>query len=249
MNISRTDVLRKNMYSNNIFSDMGVMLDELEKLLEETDELLDVLDRIHIYSIMKWLTNEELIYDILKNPDKYRVFNKNTPKPITMKLIRTLGLVREQKIEQWLRDAFPEYEGYVVKHWNKENEPDFIIYKDDKPFWVVEVKNYGEKSYMLESEFQKIIKRLTKYSCFKLLIVSTGYNLIRKTIQTHNNKQYTYYNTKLRKTSEELRNKGIYTWILGYQDLMSMKQFNEIVRFAKQYYGTDEEVEGWVDEC
>jgi hypothetical protein len=199
-------------------------------------------------AVKQWLAYEELIYDKLKHPEKYKVFNKNTPKPITMKLIRTLGLVREQKIERWLRDSFPEYQGYVVKHWNKEDEPDFIVYKDDKPFMVVEVKNYGEKSFMLESEFQKIIRRLTKYECFKLLILSTGYNLIRKTsTKTTNNKTYTYYNTNIRKTSEELRSKGIYTWILGHQDLMSMEQFNQIVEYVKKIKNK-EQLEGWINE-
>jgi hypothetical protein len=213
------------------------------------DVMDSVLDRLYGVEVEKLLLLLNRVYDMLEHPEKYRVFNKNTPKPLTMKLIRTLGLVREQKIERWLRDSFPEYQGYVVKHWNKEDEPDFIVYKDDKPFMVVECKNYGEKSYMLETEFQKIITRLTKYNCLKLLILSTGYNLIRKTsVKTTNNKTYTYYNTNIRKTSEYLRSKGIYTWILGEQDLMSMKQFNEIVEFAKRLRRKNEiEIKGWDD--
>jgi hypothetical protein len=243
--MSSSDVLRNNISNNIDGKNSGV--DVLRN--DVLNDIMDRLDRLYDVAVKQWLFLEDRVYDMLKHPEKYRRFNKNTPKPITMKLVRTLGLVREQKVERWLRDAFPEYQGYMVKHWNKEDEPDFIVYKNDKPFWVVEVKNYGEKSYMLESEFQKIISRLTKYSCFKLLIVSTGYNLIRKTTQTHNNKQYTYYNTKLRKTSEELRSKGIYTWILGYQDLMSMKQFNEIVEFAKRLKNKNVncEIKGWVE--
>jgi hypothetical protein len=244
--MSSSDVLRNNIVSNNRDnknSGVDVLCNGI------LNDMMDRLDRLYDVAVKRWLFLEDRVYDMLKHPEKYRRFNKNTPKSITMKLVRTLGLVREQKVERWLRDAFPEYEGYTVKHWNKEDEPDFIVYKDDKPFWVVEVKNFGEKSYMLESEFQKIIKRLTKYSCFKLLIISTGYNLIRKTIQTHNNKQYTYYNTKLHETSEYLRSKRIYTWILGYQDLMSMKQFNEIVEFAKRLKNKNVncEIKGWVE--
>jgi hypothetical protein len=161
-----------------------------------------------------------------------------------MKLIRTLGLVREQKIERWLRDSFPEYQGYTVKHWNKEDEPDFIVYKDDKPFMVVEVKNYGEKSYMLKPQYDDIIKRLCKYQCFKLLILTSGHNLIIK--YTSHTKHYFINN--IRKTSEELRSKGIYTWMLGEQDLMSVQQFDEILEFAKRLRRKNEiEIKGWDD--
>jgi hypothetical protein len=254
--MSSADVLRKYISNNIDGKNSGV--DVVRNNISNSDvggNSVDVLriidnrlDRLYDVAVKQWLAYEELIYDKLKHPEKYKVFNKNTPKPITMKLIRTLGLVREQKIERWLRDSFPEYQGYVVKHWNKEDEPDFIVYKNDKPFMVVEVKNYGEKSFMLESEFQKIITRLTKYDCFKLLIVSTGYNLIRKTsTKLTNNKTYTYYNTNIRKTSEELRSKGIYTWILGEQDLMSMKQFDEIVEYAKKIKNK-EQLEGWINE-
>jgi hypothetical protein len=241
--MSSSDVSRK--YNININSDGSNDVSDVDNVLEVINSRLD---RLFDVAVKKCLVYKALNEDMLKHPEKYRVFNKNTPKPITMKLIRTLGLVREQKIERWLRDSFPEYQGYVVKHWNKEDEPDFIVYKDDRPFMVVECKNYGEKSYMLETEFQKIITRLTKYNCLKLLILSTGYNLIRKTsVKTTNNKTYTYYNTNIRKTSEELRSKGIYTWILGEQDLMSMKQFDEIVEFAKKIKNK-EQLEGWINE-
>jgi hypothetical protein len=102
---------------------------------------------------------------------------------------------------------------------------------------------------MIKSTFDKIIERLSKYNCFKLLILTSGYNLIIKETQTHNNQHYTYYNTNLRKTSEYLRSKGIYTWILGHQDLMSMKQFNEIVEYAKRLRNkkVNYEIKGWVD--
>jgi len=238
------DVLRNNI-SNNIDSinDKNSSVDVLRIIDSRLDELYDV-------EVEKLLLLLNRIYDMLEHPEKYKVFNKNTPKPITMKLIRTLGLVREQKIERWLRDSFPEYEGYTVRHWNKPDDVDFVVFKDNVPFMVVEVKNYGEKSYMLEPEFQKIITRLTKYDCFKLLIVSTGYNLIRKTsTKTTNNNTYTYYNTNIRKTSEYLRNLGIYVWMLGEQDLMSMKQFNEIVEFAKRLKNKkiNYEIKGWED--
>jgi hypothetical protein len=192
------------------------------------------MDRLYGVEVEKLLLLLNRVYDMLEHPEKYRVFNKNTPKPVTMKLIRTLGLVREQKIERWLRDTFPEYQGYVVKHWNKEAEPDFIVYKDNIPFMTIEVKNYGEKTYMPKPTFDKILERFSKYNCFKLLILTSGYNLIIQQKQTHNNKTYYTYNTKLRETSEYLRSKGIYTWILGHQDLMSMEQFNQIVEYAKK---------------
>jgi hypothetical protein len=211
--MSSSDVLR----NNNILNDIG-----------------DRLDRVYDVAVKQWLLLEDRIYDVLKHPEKYKVFNKSTPKPVAMKLIRSLGLVREQKVEAWLREVFKEYEGYTVRHWNKPDDVDFVVFKDNVPFMAIEVKNYGEKSYMIKSTFDKIIERLSKYNCFKLLILTSGYNLIIKETQTHNNQHYTYYNTNLRKTSEYLRSKGIYTWILGYQDLMSMQQFNEIVEYAKK---------------
>jgi hypothetical protein len=245
-----SDVVRNGMSGNNDSADVS-----RNDILNDVMERLDKLYGVEVEKLLLLLNR---IYDMLEHPEKYKRFNKNCPKPVTMKLIRTLGLVREQKVERLLRDAFPEYQGYVVKHWNKEDEPDFIMYKNDEPFMVVEVKNYAEKSYMLEPEFQKIISRLCKYQCFKLLILSTGYNLIRKTsTKTNNNKTYTYYNTNIRKTSEELRSKGIYTWMLGYQDLMSMQQFNEIVTFSKRLKNKNEsylenknvgyEIKGWMD--
>jgi hypothetical protein len=238
--MSSSDVVRNNISSNIDNKDTSADV-------SRNDDIMDRLDRLYDVAVKQWLLLEDRVYDMLKHPEKYKVFNKNTPKPVTMKLIRTLGLVREQKVERWLRDAFPEYQGYVVKHWNKEDEPDFIVYKDNVPFMVVEVKNYGEKSYMFETEFQKIISRLCRYQCFKLLILSTGYNLIRKTVKHTNNKTYSYYNTNIRTTSEYLRSKGIYTWILGYQDLMSRQQFDEIVEFAKKIKNK-EQLEGWINE-
>jgi hypothetical protein len=241
--MSSSDVLRNNISNNDVSGNSADV--SCNDILNDID---DRLDRLYDVAVKQWLLLEDRVYDMLKHPEKYRRFNKSTPKPLTMKLIRTLGLVREQKVERWLRDAFPEYQGYVVKHWNKEDEPDFIVYKDNVPFVVVEVKNYGEKSYMLEPEFQKIISRLCKYQCFKLLILSTGYNLIRKTsTKPTNNKTYTYYNSNIRKTSEYLRSKGIYTWILGYQDLMSMEQFNQIIEYVKKIKNK-EQLEGWINE-
>jgi len=239
--ISSPLVSRK--YSNNIISGSSDVCD-VDGVLEIIN---DRLDRLYDVAVKRWLAYEELIYDKLKHPEKYKRFNKNTPKPVTMKLVKTLGLIREQKIERWLRDSFPEYKGYTVKHWNNKDEPDLIVYKDNEPFMVVEVKNYAEKTYMPKPTFDKILERFSKYNCFKLLILTSGYNLIIQQKQTHNNKTYYTYNTKLRETSEYLRSKGIYTWILGHQDLMSMKQFNEIVEFAKKIKNK-EQLEGWINE-
>jgi hypothetical protein len=236
--MSSSDVLRNNI-SNNI--------DGKNSSVDVLRIMDSVLDRLYDVAVKKCLVYKALNEDMLKHPEKYRVFNKNTPKPLTMKLIRTLGLVREQRIEAWLRNSFAEYEGYTVRHWNKPDDVDFVVFKNDVPFMAIEVKNYGEKSYMIKSTFDKIIERLSKYNCFKLLILTSGYNLIIKETQTHNNQHYTYYNTNLRKTSEYLRSKGIYTWILGYQDLMSMKQFDEIVEFAKRLKNKNE-IKGWMDE-
>jgi hypothetical protein len=213
------------------------------------NDIMDRLDRVYDVEVEKLLLLLNRTYDMLENPEKYKVFNKNCPKPITMKLIKTLGLIREQAVERWLRDVFPEYQGYMVKHWNNKDEPDLIVYKDDKPIMVVEVKNYAEKTYMPKPTFDKIIERFSKYNCFKLLILTSGCNLIIQQKQIHNNKPYYTYNTKLRETSEYLRSKGIYMWILGYQDLMSMKQFNEIVEFAKRLRNkkVNYEVKGWDD--
>jgi hypothetical protein len=232
-------------YTSNKYSDNKVKCldDDVLRIID------DRLDRVYDVAVKEWLLLERRFYDMLKHPEKYKRFNKNTPKPITMKLVKTLGLIREQKIERWLRDSFPEYEGYTVKHWNNKDEPDLIVYKDDKPMMVVEVKNYGEKTYMPKPTFDKILERFSKYDCFKLLILTSACNLIIQQKQTHNNKPYYTYNTKLRETSEYLRSKGIYTWILGHQDLMSMKQFNEIVEYAKclKNKKVDYEIKGWVD--
>ncbi|MEM3666288.1 MAG: hypothetical protein QW222_04315 [Candidatus Bathyarchaeia archaeon] len=204
--------------------------------------------------------NAELIEDIKRNPDKYRFFRK-APQYVRMKLVKLLGQIRESKIEQWLADAYPEDEGYNIIHYvNNQREPDFIVFKDNVPFMAVEVKNLGEDSFMLQSTFDNVVKKLCKYPCFKLLILSSGKNLITKTKQTHNNKTYTYYNTKLRNTSEFLRSKGIYTWILGYQDLMTMDQFNELVIWVlekrlqqlekigiEKGWLKEKEVKGWIE--
>lgn len=254
--VNNSDVLRK-IYNNNMMDGSVVYdLEKFKKVLfnENVNEIEDLEKRacvksccmICISNKLKEIKNK-IFDDVKKNPEKYMHFRK-APQNVRMKLIRTLGLIREQKIEKLLRNSFPEYEGYTVRHWNKEDEPDFIVYKDNVPFMVVEVKNYNEKSFMLESTYQNIIKCLTKYNCFKLLILSSGYNLIRKTIQKHNNKHYTYYNTNLRNTSEELRSRGIYTWILGYQDLMTMNDFNDIVEFAKKKKNSLEKLKmGWIE--
>jgi hypothetical protein len=241
--MSSSDVSRNNISNNR--DDKNSSADVVRNNI--LNDIMDRIDRLYDVAVKQWLFLEDRVYDMLKHPEKYKRFNKNTPKPITMKLIRTLGLVREQKIERWLRDSFPEYQGYVVKHWNKEDEPDFIVYKDNIPFMTIEVKNYGEKTYMPKPTFDKILERFSKYNCFKLLILTSGYNLIIQQKQTHNNKTYYTYNTKLRETSEYLRSKGIYTWILGEQDLMSMKQFDEIVEYAKKIKNK-EQLEGWINE-
>ncbi|MGC8870781.1 MAG: hypothetical protein ACP5PT_06820 [Brevinematia bacterium] len=233
-----------NLYDMNKFKQM--FFNENVDKIEDLNKRLWVKESC-MYCVLKKIYDiqHKILDEVKKNPEQYCVFRKN--KQAYMKLIRTLGLIREQKIEKLLRNSFPEYQGYTVRHWNKEDEPDFIVYKDNVPFMVVEVKNYNEKSFMLESTYQNIIKRLSKYNCLKLLILSSGYNLIRKTIQKHNNKHYIYYNTNLRKTSEELRSRGIYTWILGYQDLMSMQDLDDIVKFVKDKKDLEKLERGWIE--
>ena len=155
-----------------------------------------------------------------------------------MKIINCIASARTKPFIEYFKSRYPNELGYVVTIPVKkkgEAEPDIIILKNTIPFMVIEIKNYRVDGYMIPPVINRAIKALTKYNCYRLLVVSSLENLRIRKYQIQNNKKYYYY-TNYSHTEERLRKNGIDVMWLDRQDI----NFNDIFKIFKK-----RQIEGW----
>lgn len=150
-----------------------------------------------------------------------------------IKIAQEVGLKRQKAFYEFWTRRYPKEQGYTVVMFHKRSkgdpQPDIIILKNEAPYMVVEIKNYSEKGYMMQPTLNKVIKRLTQYSCYRLLIVSTEANLRIRKMVSKNSKVYYYYTDSCH-TKKLLKRHGIEVMVMDRQDKLSKEKLNSIIK-------------------
>jgi len=96
----------------------------------------------------------------------------------TMEEIEWIGERRQTKVYNFLANWYSSYPEYVVYNNSRNHAgPDFLITKSGKPFAVIEVTNYQQSSNMTNHRLLRYIANMTRYKCYRLLVLSYPENL------------------------------------------------------------------------